>query len=602
MHIITEYLLKFKELKSSKIQFHDSNHVYAFLTLLKCMKNISGDVSCQVNNISKMNKLHIKSTGFTKQICLYCKQLTHLRKLKLKGIPLKTMGIIILADCLAKHFPLLEKLVLSNCGLDSQSAVKLLSTDTETIPVAFRNLKLIDFSCNLIEDDALKPLVNSFLQMPELQKLHFYGNQFTNIVPILSIICDCKNYTKRSEIDYSRKHGSRVCINALFDVLSYIKDATIERPYHVQSIINIKRLNLEYYHDDPIVLMENVAIFFQRFVDLTELNLSGIRIHPEAIKYIADILQHNCGLLRLKLCHCQLDSDSIFILFPSSKPSVPAAYKALEEIDLSKNKICDKAIVSLTASLLQMCQIEKLHFDNNQCKKYNMNTIFRIIVELKVTVEYFSDENDSPDRVSSFLALLSSAKDTSLEASQQIRNIMNLSKLTLRCTDELKQCVLIEESSVFFERFTSLRALDLYGIKFQLQTVIVFAKALALNLRSLEELNLNACGLTSDTTIKIVSSLRKEKLKVLCLSHNKIDFNATKVISNFAINNTILTEINVSHNNLTTEGVVTLAEGLANCRNLEILDLSYNRITDDATESLHKLMIQFYQYGTFKST
>ena len=168
--------------------------------------------------------------------------------------------------------------------------------------------------------------------------------------------------------------------------------------------------------------------------------MSGICIHPDTIENIADILQHNCNLLTLKLSHCQLDSNSIFRLFPSSKPSIPAAYKALKEIDLSKNNICNKAVLSLTASLLQMCQLEKLHFDDNQLNQHNINTIFRIIMELKVekpTFEYFSYENDSADCVSSFLALLSIAKDVSLEASQQVKNIMNLSKLTLFCTNKL---------------------------------------------------------------------------------------------------------------------------------------------------------------------
>ena len=154
----------------------------------------------------------------------------------------------------------------------------------------------------------------------------------------------------------------------------------------------------------------------------------------------------------------------------------------------------------------------------------------------------------------------------------------------------------------FFERFTSFEKLHLYGIKLQLQAVTIFAKALALNLCSLEELSLSACGLTSETAIEIVSSLRKEKLKVLCLSHNAIDDNATKAISDFVVNNNILTEINISHNNLTTKGTVTLTEGLVNCKNLEKLDLSYNKISDDATESLHKLLLmkQFYDYGNFK--
>ena len=606
INILTEHLLIFKEMKSSKIRFYDSKQVAAFLTLLNCMKNISRDVSCQVNNISRMDKLHIKcleSILFTKNMCLYCKQLTYLRKLKLISIHFTSKVITILADCLAKCFPILEKLAISNCSLDSESAVRLLSTDRETIPVSFRHLRTIDFSCNLIEDVALQPLVNSFLQMPELQKLHFYGNRFTNIVPILSIFCDCKNYAKNSEIDYSKRHGSRVCINALLDVLSCIKDSTVERSCHVQSIIKIKSLNLEYYHNNPIVLTENLAKFFRRFIGLTELNLSGIHIHPEAIKSIADILQHNCGLLKLKLSHCQLDSDSVVRLLPSNKPTVPVAYKVLKEIDLSDNIVCDKAIVPLAASLLQMCQLEKLHFDNNQFKKYNINTIFQIVMEFKMTkpaIAYFSNEKDSLNCVASFLALLSSAKNVSLETSQRVKNLMNLSRLTLCCTNKFKQCVLFEESSFFFERFTLLQTLNLIGIKIQLQAVTVFAKALAVNLRSLEELNLSACGLTSETTIEIVSSLRKEKIKILCLSHNEIDHNATKMISGFMTNNNIITEINISHNNLTTKGTVTLTEGLANCRNLEKLDLSSNEITDAAAESLQKLSKQLYQYKNFK--
>ena len=61
--------------------------------------------------------------------------------------------------------------------------------------------------------------------------------------------------------------------------------------------------------------------------------------------------------------------------------------------------------------------------------------------------------------------------------------------------------------------------------------------------------------------------------------------------------NNVLTELYVSHNNLGTEGILTITEGLVNCQSVQILDLSYNNITDESTESLCYLMKQLYQYG-----
>ena len=601
MCAITDHILKFREMKSLKIRLHKPKQVVAFLTLLSCIKNFSRQVSCQVDNVIRMDKLSIKcieSLVFTKNICLGCAQLRYLRKFQLKGINFTSKAITVLADCLAHFFSKLQKLVLSNCNLDSKSAVKLLSTDKTVIPVSFSSLKIIDFSCNQIEDDALQPLVNSLLQMPKLEKLHFYGNCFTNIIPTLSMLCECKIYAKTLEINYNKIHGSRVCINTFLDVISSIKDNTIERSQHVQSIIKIRHLNLEYYHDDPVVLTENKSVFFKRFISLTELNLSGICILPGAIKNIAYILQHNHGLLTLKLSHCKLASDSIIELFPNNGLPVSLAYRVLKEIDLSSNNIGDEAIVPLTMSLLQMCQLEKLHLDNNKFEEHDINVIFQIILECKKkkpTIRCFSN-----DYVASFITLLNCANNiTSDKMSQQVKSLMNIRNLTLHCTDNLKQCILNVESSFFFNRFTLLQTLDLHGIKIQLQAVTVLAKALKCN--SLVALNLSACGLTSESTIKIISTLRKESIRVLCLSRNPIDFNAIKEMCDFVTNNNVITEINMTHDNLTTEGTIMLVKKLVKCKNLKKLKLSNNNITNDATESLLHLIRQLYQYGKFES-
>ena len=633
------------------VTYKSLDYVNSFITLIGCLQSNHQEIFSQSKNISTAHKLCLQSVIFcklTKEASLFFKNFGNLIEMKLNGIFINTAARRILAETIAINLPSLKFLELSHCGLDSSSAIAIVSAlkrrrikelclsqnkidynatsalksflennsvlnkfdishnhiGTEGIKVisptfvGCKGLELLNLSYNDITDEATVPLVSSLVQMPNLTEVQYHGND-CDISQVLNTIAKLKTTKHFHQTFHSDEE-----VSAFLKLLAYVKDVPTVNSQQVRNLRKIEKLCLKLSsHNQPI--NETVALVIKQFTRLTTLNFQGITIANIGVAEImADALSSNLNCLQyLRLSNCKLDSNLIIALLPSNKPSVPAAYKVLKEIDLTDNNICDKAIVSLTASLLQMCQLKKLHFDRNQLKNYNIKTIFQIMVELKVTkstVEYFSNEKDSADYVPSFLSLLSSAKDISLEASQQVENITNVSKLTLCCTDELK-CVLIEESSIFFERFTSLQTLDFYGIKFQLPAVTVFAKALALNLHSLEKLNLSACELTSDTTIEIVTSLKKEKLKILCLSRNKIDFNAMKVISSFVVNNTILTEINISHNEVNTEGIVTLTKGLSNCRNLEKLDLSHNRITDDATESLHQLMKQFYQYGNFKS-
>ena len=582
---ITEIITMCKKVQPVvKYDNRSLDYVNAFITLIGYIQSNHQEIFGQSKNISTAHKLclqHFHCDIFcelTKEASLFFKNFGSLEEMKLNGIFINTTAGRILAETIAINLPLLQFLELSYCSLDSGSAMVIVSAlqnrqikelclshnkinhsaaialksflennsilnkfdvshnriGTVGIKVISQNfvgcksLEMLDLSYNGITDDATVSLVSSLLQMPNLTEVRYYGN-YHDISQVLNIIAELEA-TKHSIAYHSEKE-----VSAFLKLLASVKDVPTENS-QVQNLKKIEKLCLKTSsYNQPI--NETAALVIKEFTTLTTLSFEGITIANLRIaEIIADALFNLNCLQYLRLSNCKLDSKLIIALLPSNKPSVPAAYKVLKEIDLSKNNICDKAIVSLTASLLHMSQLEKLHFDNNQFKKYNINIMFQIIVELKVTkptIEYFSNENDSVDRVSSFLALLSSAKSISLEASQQVKNVINLSKLTLRCTDKLKQCVLIEESSVFFKRFTSLRTLDLYGIKFQLQAVTIFAKALSLNLCSLEELHLNACGLTSDTTLKIVSSLKKEKLKVLCLSLNEIDFNATKVISNF---------------------------------------------------------------------
>ena len=322
------------------------------------------------------------------------------------------------------------------------------------------------------------------------------------------------------------------------------------------------------------------------------MTIDSITIPLGAADIIANALSEKfVSLQYLKLCNCKLDSNFIVTLFPSNKESVPVAYKELKNIDLGNISICDKAIVPLIASLLQMRKLEKLNLDNNHFEEHDIKSLFQLVLECKVTKQYFKN-TDGPWSVASFLTLLSSANTISLGVSKQVDNLTKLSQLELEDTSIPKQCSLTFESAKIFEKFCSLISLTIHGIKIQPEAVTVIAKALDANLCLLEALKLRSCEINSESAIRIIYSLNKVKIKILCLSGNAIDYKAAKILCDFISNNNTLTEINMSHNDLATTGTITLIEGLVSCENLVKLDLSHNSIADDATESLVKLIKQ----------
>ena len=632
MKILNDFILKMKELKSSKIKLLDSEQIAIFLSVLSRMKRISEEVSLQVKNICRIDKLHIEcldigtSIALTKNMCLSYKQLTHLRKLKLFRIQFTSKKAIrFFADCIAHSLPSLEALVLVKCNLDSESAVRLLSTD-KIVPMCFRTLRIIDFSHNFIKDDAIQPLVNSFLQMPNFQKLHLHGNKFTNVVQILNTLFDWRIYSKIPEIDYNNIPGSRVCISSFFDLLSLINECTVERSSYVQDITKIKRLNLEYHHHDPLVLKENEAKFFQRFTCLEELNLSGIHIHSEAIKTVAYALQSCCCLLTLKLKQCQLNSDSVkslFFLANSDTNLLPN----LRDLDLSDNNIDDSASPVLIKSFIQIPHSVNLDIAGNRFSSSNIKALSSALsdfISYKSLINY-NEVLDPIECVNGFLILISAITDLSVDTCK-FNHIVKVESLSLNCGVSV---MLNKETSLFFNKFSNLKQLKLNRILINAVAADILAEAINVNLTLLQVLKLSGCFNDSNSVITIVSSLNKEKIRKLSLPHNKISCEATNALKSFMDNNEALNKLNLSHNcigaegikvisdgfancknlthinmsynNLATEGTIKLTEGLANCRNLQKLDLTNSNITDDATEQLVKLMKQLYQYGNFKS-
>ena len=348
---------------------------------------------------------------------------------------------------------------------------------------------------------------------------------------------------------------------AFFELLDCVKNVPIDNSPQLKNISKIRSLHL-ISSLTCLPVKEAAFIFSNQFTKLETLIIDSITIPLGAADIITNALSENFNSLHnLKLRNCKLDSNFLVRLFPSNKEPIPIAFKVLRNIDLRNNSICDEAILPFVASLMQLCKLEKLNLDNNQFEEHNIKSLFQLVLECKVIKQYFKN-TDGPWSVASFLTLLSSANTISLGVSKQVDNLTKLSQLELEHTGISKQYLLNFESANFFEKFHSLISLTIHGIKIPPEAVTVIAKALDANLCLLEALKLRSCEINSESAIKIISSLNKVKIKILCLSGNAVDYKAAKILCDFVSNNSILTEINMSHNNLATMGTITLIEGL----------------------------------------
>ena len=628
--------------KSQEVVEYDNStldYVNPFITLLGGLQKSSKEAFRQSDNIAAANSVCLKNVQhntlceLTIEASLFFKKFNKLKELKLSGILITPAAINILAEAIASNLYLVQVLELNGCHLNSDSAIAIVSVlnkrqisflylshnqidskaastiqrfiennntlktfnlaynsiGTEGIKiisqclVSCKRLQSLNISYNNITDEGTVFMISSIIQMPWLTELVSNGNH-NHVTEIFNIATELKN-TKYS-IEYHNGNAT-----TFLELLDYVKDVPIENSPQLKNISKIRNLHLINSHS-YVSLKETVFIFLNQCTKLETLSIDGITISLEAADIIANALYENFNNLQnLKLRNCKLDSKVIVRLFLSNKECVPVAYKVLRNIDLEHNSICDEAVIPLVTSLLQMHKLERLHLDNNHFQEHNIKSLFQLVLEFKVTKQYFKSTDD-PWSVASFLTLLSSANNVSLRVSQQVYNLMKLRELELEYTGVSKLCLLTFECANFFAKFLSLTSLNLYGIKIQPEAITVIAEALDSHLPLLEGLKLSTCAINSESAIKIISSLNKVKIKILLLSGNLIDYKAVKVLCDFVGNNNILTEINLSHNNLATKGALSLIEGLVSCENLVKYDLSHNNITDDATESLVKLIKQ----------
>ena len=308
---------------------------------------------------------------------------------------------------------------------------------------------------------------------------------------------------------------------------------------------------------------ECASLFYKQLNSITKLNFSGISIDEEtAHKFVYSfdsILQY---LQQLIMNNCKLYSKILISILSKLHVAVN-----MKELQICDNYIDDEAVSFIIVAMFQWNSFKTLEYRNNNFKE-NSQKILNFILRL------LNGSNST----------ITDSEDVKLIFAQLSYN---------NCTSK--------SASLLFQRLAGLITLDLSYIQLTLGNSDIITNALAVDLSSLQALNLDSCNLGSLPSINVIKALNKATLKELSVSNNEIGDNVAYAIKDFVKNNNVLTEIYLSHNNLGTVGTLTITDGLASCQNLRILDLSYNNITDECTKSLCYLMKRLYQYGNLLS-
>ena len=521
-------------------------------TLLECMNNISPNASAFVSILMKVHTLNLEClqgdhTGnpitLNLQMSQSLKCFNNLTVFNISGIVINEESVDVLSDVFATYSSSLQRLIMNKCGLDSKSTIKLLQNLHDA-----KSLKEIKLCDNFIDDEATEEVIIAILHWNCLKVIKLERNQFNEeSISTIQFLLSYLNYNEvlnRGVLNLGQTFKNSTCFINLLHCMSKVNTKSSN---FVSLIITLTELNIGLYLflGKHVELTVEGSLFFQRFVNLTKLNINCIALNESSTDKLAVAFGSNLlSLKHLYMSGCRITSKtSIKILEQLQKN------RNIEILDLSHNLIGDKATKALITSMFQWKYMLVPNLNEN---KFSFTTIgyLQLLMSLRdaSSTKYYDSEY--------FIAILEYAQGVPVLESSILETISKLQDLFLISPSENKIKLTVHASD-FFLRFVNLTSLTIENITVPRNSMNVLAEAFASNLRCLKQLSLNNCGITSEVAIFLMDTLRNSvDLEVLQLRNNKIDDQATKIIVATIFCWHSLKKLNLDNNQFSFENIL----------------------------------------------
>ena len=326
---------------------------------------------------------------------------------------------------------------------------------------------------------------------------------------------------------------------------------------------------------------------------LQKLDLSSNILSDDGAVTISDGLKSNNTLQELNISHNNITNKGTKRIAEAIQIN-----STLQNINISKNHISIEGLVHFMEAVKNNCTLQVVNITHNNVTRSGFTSIKQCIGNFQRPIQIYTSWNEIVSKNGKLLIVsIQKSKDNtedvwSFEDYDHDHIVTCLSDClkeddTLLELNMSKQEIIRGREKKITEAIKvnkTLLKLDALGTKIHEDFI---SDCLKIN-KSLKELNISKNEITSNGAQEIATAIRvNTTLEKLDLSCNEISNDGVRFISDGLNNyNNSLQELNISKNKITSEGAKYIGDAIRVNTTLEKLDLSCNSVSDDGAAAI----------------
>ena len=523
----------------------------------------------------------------------------------------------------------IEELICSHDG--AKQAYKITSMDLielcTTLPW-FKQLKILDVRNNSVTDEAKESLALVMLKIHTLNTLKLTGNPIfddEHSMAVFDTIKKVREKQVKSIIVAGQQSSSNTkCQSIIYimECLNYLENPNCSKLFNTITTLNV---------DSKLGCVSKFFEYLDFLPFLYSFKVNNVTcITDHGMNKLCNYISQSKALITLDLSFCNLKNLKI-----ESKPN---SINSLRTVKLNYGNISCEVLYKLSLNMIVFTNLNQLEIEGNSFGDKGISDLHNVLL------------NSKNDQLSTIITAVSLANNqlTSRSSVKIIETVQKCKVKYLNISDNHLQSIFC-----YFEKLKimTLEELNISANNHQTYNATQFAKNISYlkSCSSLKKLNISnnsidetaineiyysfmecvhleevTCdgnpaeneievafyfvkSLCTDTFSKNIFKIPPSKIKALvyllrCLNDNEEKLQSSDMVSRLGL----VTELNLSHNDsstleykLTSEDLRELCKVLT-LNQLEVLDVRNNDITNEAKESLVRLMLQINTLNSVK--